>query len=382
MALRRGRVLLVAQPGGGVLALPGGKVEPGEAPRDAARARAARGDGDRASRPSGCATSGCGSRRRRRRAAPVRRARGAAAAGRGRAARARWIALERARAGRARARASRAASTRRSRTPAPAGGPRSACSTGGGTGGGAAVARDARPLRGARLRGDEPADADRARARSLGALDRALADARRRSRPRRLADVLRAWQGLGYPRRARDLHACARRIASEGWPAPERSPSSPASAPTPPTRSAASPSSSRCCRATRTCAACWRGGFPGGVAPARTRGRSAGALMDVGRAHCRARPRCDGCPLRDGCLVALGGPAGTRPRAARRQAPYAGSLRARRGALLRAALAGERPPAGGGSRRPPRSLLADGLRRGRATGCSAAPARLSLAARR
>jgi A/G-specific adenine glycosylase len=37
-----------------------------------------------------------------------------------------------------------------------------------------------------------------------------------------LADVLRAWQGLGYPRRARDLHACARRIASEGWPDPER----------------------------------------------------------------------------------------------------------------------------------------------------------------
>ena len=37
-----------------------------------------------------------------------------------------------------------------------------------------------------------------------------------------LAEVLRAWQGLGYPRRARDLHAAARRIASDGWPAPER----------------------------------------------------------------------------------------------------------------------------------------------------------------
>ncbi len=38
------------------------------------------------------------------------------------------------------------------------------------------MASDARPLRGARLRGDEPADADRARARALGALDRALAE--------------------------------------------------------------------------------------------------------------------------------------------------------------------------------------------------------------
>ena len=37
-----------------------------------------------------------------------------------------------------------------------------------------------------------------------------------------LAEVLRAWQGLGYPRRARDLHAAARRIASDGWPDPER----------------------------------------------------------------------------------------------------------------------------------------------------------------
>ena len=31
-----------------------------------------------------------------------------------------------------------------------------------------------------------------------------------------LGDVLRAWQGLGYPRRARDLHAAAARVAEVG----------------------------------------------------------------------------------------------------------------------------------------------------------------------
>src|SRR5438445_11742976 len=33
-----------------------------------------------------------------------------------------------------------------------------------------------------------------------------------------LGDVLRAWQGLGYPRRARDLRRCAGIIAANGWP--------------------------------------------------------------------------------------------------------------------------------------------------------------------
>src|SRR6185295_6829874 len=31
-----------------------------------------------------------------------------------------------------------------------------------------------------------------------------------------LADVLREWQGLGYPRRARNLHATARQVESLG----------------------------------------------------------------------------------------------------------------------------------------------------------------------
>ena len=33
-----------------------------------------------------------------------------------------------------------------------------------------------------------------------------------------VGDVIRAWQGLGYNRRAVNLHRAARQIASEGWP--------------------------------------------------------------------------------------------------------------------------------------------------------------------
>jgi hypothetical protein len=60
-----------------------------------------------------------------------------------------------------------------------------------------------------------------------------------------------------------------------------------------------------------------------------------------------------------GCLVALdpGWDPVARPRP---QPRYAGSLRARRGALLRAALAGERPDAAS-DREASRTLLADGL---------------------
>src|ERR687895_962431 len=32
------------------------------------------------------------------------------------------------------------------------------------------------------------------------------------------ADVIRAWQGLGYNRRAVNLHRAAQRVAADGWP--------------------------------------------------------------------------------------------------------------------------------------------------------------------
>jgi A/G-specific adenine glycosylase len=59
------------------------------------------------------------------------------------------------------------------------------------------------------------------------------------------------------------------------------------------------------------------------------------ALMDLGREVCRPVPRCDACPLRRSCAVAFGVRA--RPRAAPvpRQAAFEGSFRQLRGAIVR-----------------------------------------------
>jgi len=57
------------------------------------------------------------------------------------------------------------------------------------------------------------------------------------------------------------------------------------------------------------------------------------ALMDLGREVCRPRPRCDACPLRPGCrFVALGV---TPLPARRRQGAFEGSFRQVRGAVVR-----------------------------------------------
>ncbi|HEY1738850.1 MAG TPA: A/G-specific adenine glycosylase, partial [Acidimicrobiia bacterium] len=92
------------------------------------------------------------------------------------------------------------------------------------------------------------------------------------------------------------------------------------------------------------------------------------ALMDLGALVCRPRdPDCDACPLRSGC--ATRGPLGGEQ--ARRQAPYRGSMRERRGLVL-ARLRSE--PAGVSARELDtaalESLASDGLAcvaRGRVT---------------
>ncbi len=57
------------------------------------------------------------------------------------------------------------------------------------------------------------------------------------------------------------------------------------------------------------------------------------AVMDLGREICRRRPRCDLCPLRTACRFAA---AGALPgRAARSQPPFAGSFRQVRGDVVR-----------------------------------------------
>ena len=79
---------------------------------------------------------------------------------------------------------------------------------------GSALARH-RSLRDPRQRGDAAADAGRPGDPPLPRLARALADG---GRPRRGdgGDVIRAWQGLGYNRRALALHRAAQVIASDG----------------------------------------------------------------------------------------------------------------------------------------------------------------------
>jgi A/G-specific adenine glycosylase len=171
----------------------------------------------------------------------------------------------------------------------------------------------------------------------------ALAAARR-------SDVIRAWQGLGYNRRAIALHEAARVVASSGW--PKDLTSLPGVGP-------------------YTAAAVARFAFGRDVLPVdvnvrrvleRSGGafspRSAEALMDLGATVCVARvPRCGECPLASGCPSR-----GTRFAAERRQSPFRGSSRERRAAVLRAvALADGALPARSLDAVALRSLVRDGL---------------------
>ena len=137
------------------------------------------------------------------------------------------------------------------------------------------------------------------------------------------ADVIRAWQGLGYNRRAINLHRAARRIAAEGWPAdstqlPGVGPYTAAALRNFAFGEAVLPIDVNVRRVLR------RTGYA--FSPA-----AAQALMDLGATICLARiPRCDVCPLADQCPSR-----GIRDEPARRQAAFAGSFRQRRAAVLR-----------------------------------------------
>ena len=64
--------------------------------------------------------------------------------------------------------------------------------------------------------------------------------------------------------------------------------------------------------------------------------RAGQALMEFGQRVCTARPSCGACPVRDGCAGPEAGDRGAGP--ARRQKPFEGSVRQRRGRLLRRVL--------------------------------------------
>jgi A/G-specific adenine glycosylase len=149
-----------------------------------------------------------------------------------------------------------------------------------------------------------------------------------------LGDVLTQWQGLGYPRRARDLHRSARIVARSGWPEDLRT----------------LPGVGPYIAAAVSCFAreepvlpvdvnvrrVLRRRFDGGIDISGDPWRAGQALMEFGQRVCTARPRCGACPVREGCA----GPAADSGMApARRQKPFAGSVRQRRGLLLRRVLA-------------------------------------------
>jgi len=179
-----------------------------------------------------------------------------------------------------------------------------------------------------------------------------------------LGDVLAAWHGLGYPRRARNLHAAARVVAERGWPEPARLTDLPGVGPY-------TAAAIRCfadgedvlpvdTNAARVVARRFPRGWPG--APAGAAWEAGQAVMDLGRLWCTARaPRCEGgCPLREGCPAAEAGTVVEMTPHGRRQGRYEGSMRQRRGRLL-ADLASRGWTTAARDREAAASLVADGL---------------------
>jgi A/G-specific adenine glycosylase len=141
-------------------------------------------------------------------------------------------------------------------------------------------------------------------------------------------DVITTWQGLGYNRRAVNLHRAAQAVAERGW--PDDLTQLPGVG-----------------RYTADAVRCFAFGEP--VLPVdtnvarvleRTGGEfgpeSAAALMDLGATVCLARvPRCGSCPLAGTCPSR-----GQRFEPLRKQSRFQGSFRQRRAETLRLVAAG------------------------------------------
>jgi A/G-specific adenine glycosylase len=145
------------------------------------------------------------------------------------------------------------------------------------------------------------------------------------------SEVIQAWQGLGYNRRAVNLHRAAQAVAEGGWP----------------DDLTALPGVGRYTAAAIQCFALGLDVLPEDTNVRRVRERSGGsfdgecgqALMDLGATVCLARiPRCGVCPLATECPSR-----GLRFEAARRQGPFEGSFRQRRSHTLRLVATGPQP---------------------------------------
>jgi A/G-specific adenine glycosylase len=159
------------------------------------------------------------------------------------------------------------------------------------------------------------------------------------------ADAIVEWQGLGYNRRALNLHRAARLVAATGW--PDDLTELPGVGP-------------------YTAAAVGNFAFGRDVLPVDTNVRrvqertggtfgsaTAQALFDLGATVCLARvPRCESCPLAGTCPSR-----GARFEPTRRQSAFEGSFRQRRAQALRAIAAGAQP----GDDEAVGSLARDGL---------------------
>jgi A/G-specific adenine glycosylase len=145
------------------------------------------------------------------------------------------------------------------------------------------------------------------------------------------ADVIREWQGLGYNRRALNLHRAAHHVAGRGWPDDLTE----------------LPGVGPYTAAAIRCFARGEDVLPVDVNVERVRRRTghdfsssaAQALMDLGATVCLARiPRCGACPLAAECPSR-----GIREEPARKQGPFEGSFRQRRASTLRAVTAAAFP---------------------------------------
>jgi A/G-specific adenine glycosylase len=144
------------------------------------------------------------------------------------------------------------------------------------------------------------------------------------------ADAIREWQGLGYNRRAVNLHSTARHVAARGWPKDLTDLPGVGA---------------------YTAAAIRNFAFGEAVLPVDTNVRRvqertgalfgpecAQALFDLGATVCLARvPRCDACPLASVCPSR-----GRRYEPLRKQSRFEGSFRQRRASALRAVTEGAR----------------------------------------